>query len=181
MQNEEPRYWPCYCEENVWHACGAFGPDVEEAYAVFVSNGSGAVAVWEQRAAAAGQPILWDYHVVLLLRRAGEWVVVDLDSRLGGETPASEWLARSFPALHAAANEHRPVFRLIPAEVYRRALRSDRSHMRVGSTWRSPPPPWPAIGPASGEGSNLMHFIDMQADFLGEIVELEELVDRIGP
>jgi hypothetical protein len=48
--------------------------------------------------------------------------------------------------------------------------------MRVGSTWLSPPPPWPAIG----EGTNLMRFIDMQADFLGEVLELEDLRDRIS-
>ena len=174
--DDEPRYWPQYCEENVWHACGALDSDVLEAYAVFVSNPAHIVAVWEQRAAPKGQPALWDYHVVLLMRRASGWSVADSDSRLGTETAADVWLRQSFPPLPASASQYRPGFRLVGAAAYREALRSDRSHMRVGSTWLSPPPPWPAIG----EGTNLMRFIDMQADFLGEVLELEGLRARIS-
>ena len=174
--DDDPPYWPLYCEENVWHACGALDDAVREAYAVFVSNPVRAVAVWEQRAAPQGQAILWDYHVVLLVRRAARWSVVDSDSRLGRETPAVVWLQQSFPALPNTASQHRPSFRLVPADVYREALCSDRSHMRADGRWLGPPPPWPAIG----VGTNLMRFVDMQAEFLGEVLLLEALRDRIG-
>ncbi|RDX52697.1 hypothetical protein OH76DRAFT_1399945 [Lentinus brumalis] len=70
------RYTSCYCEENVYLLAQTF---VEEAgasshakpwpweiYVVFISNGGKTVALWSQKARAG--VVVWDYHVVLVLR-----------------------------------------------------------------------------------------------------------------
>jgi hypothetical protein len=49
--------------------------------------------------------------------------------------------------------------------------------MRSGDEWQSPPPPWPTIGDG---GSNLMRFVDMDDEFLGEVLDLEALRKRLG-
>jgi hypothetical protein len=179
----DPRlYWPRYCEENVWHLCGALGEDVDEAFAVFVSSPGERVAVWCQRAGRGRDRVIaWDYHVVLLQRRGALWEFVDPDSTLsavpGAPVPAAEYLDRSFRPLPRLYATLRPRFRLVPAADYRRHLCSDRSHMRTRSgRWHSPPPPWPCIG----EGTNLMRFVDMRGAWLGEVLDLAGLSERLG-
>jgi len=171
-------YWPYYCEENIWHACGELPSAVDEALVVFISNSARAVAVWHQRSApSTEEPALWDYHVILLMRRADEWTVLDPDSTLSTPTMAASYLEATFPALPDQLAQHRPRFRLVPAADYRREFRSDRSHMRApDGRWLSLPPP----GPCIGEGTNLMRFVDTDAEFLGEVCGLENLRQRIA-
>ena len=132
--------------------------------------------MWEQRAAAPGFPIVWDYHVVLLLQEQAGFTILDRDCRLGPALSAGEWLEASFHQLSVGDGQLAPCFRLVPAEIYRRELRSDRSHMRCDGAWIQAPPPWPTIG----SGMNLMRFVDMQADFHGELVDLETLRQRVS-
>jgi hypothetical protein len=171
-----PAYWPCYCEENVWHACGTPDVDARETVAMVISNAARTVAFGGQRAAPPGELLIWDYHVVVFRRVESVWQVFDPDCRLGPDPCAERWLAASFPALEASQAAYRPLFRWVPAELYRRELRSDRSHMRTGDGWQSSPPPWPPIG----EGTNLMRFVDMSDAFLGEVLDLESLRTRLG-
>ena len=58
-------------------------------YAVVISNPTKSVAIWQQTASSATSEhdflVVWDYHVILCLRLAGEnavWVY-DVDSQLG--------------------------------------------------------------------------------------------------
>ena len=171
-------YWPYYCEENIWHACVELPADVDEALVVFISNTARAVAVWHQRSApSAEEPALWDYHVILLMRRGSTWTVLDPDSTFAMPAPAASYLEATFPPLPDELGEHRPEFRLVPAADYRREFRSDRSHMRApDGNWLSPPPP----GPCIGEGTNLMDFVNTGADFLGAVCDLEGLRQRIA-
>ena len=83
----EPIYTACYCEENVYQLCvrllalemegsggtggtgGTGGATGLTGYAVFISNRQKVVPVWCQRSAhSADAPVLWDYHVVLMVQ-----------------------------------------------------------------------------------------------------------------
>lgn len=113
---------------------------------------------------------------MLLVGLGGAWCIVDPDSRLRSPVRADAYLAATFPDPDAIARRYRPLFRLVPAAEYRRALCSDRSHMRRGQAFVKPPPPWPCIG----TGTNLMQFVDMRAEFLGEVVDLAGLRAWLG-
>jgi len=160
-----PRYWPYFCEENVWHLCSdrdAIDGPIEGRKVVFVSNERKQVAMRRQRAGGGG-PIVWDYHAVLLA--AGKlW---DLDTTLGFGVSPELWLEKSFIAVAP-----QPRFRLVDAAAYTTSFASDRSHM-IGADGRplKPMPPWPPIG----KGMNLMRFVDMKEPFLGELTDLKGL------
>jgi hypothetical protein len=95
-------YWPCYCEENVWHACGELPSCVDEALVAFISNPARLVAMWRQRSASsAEEPVIWDYHVILLMRREIAWRVLDPDSALPTPAPVAPYLEATFPLLPA--------------------------------------------------------------------------------
>ena len=165
------RYAAYFCEENVWHLAQerAGRPDV---HAVFVTNRTQQVALWQQR---AGDPVIWDYHVVLFDGRN----VVDLDTTIeGGPTlPVSVWLKGTFlPAPESLA----PRFRVVGAEEFLRTFASDRSHMRgPDGTPRQPFPEWPPIRCPLG-AHTLPRFLDMDDDIAGEWLDLSELRDRFA-
>lgn len=163
-----PRYWPFFCEENVWHLSSDENETlgkVEARQVVFVSSACKQVAMRHQRA-GGGNAVVWDYHVVLLA--AGRlW---DLDTTLGFGISPALWLAESF-----IPGTPEPRFRVIEAPAYLASFASDRSHM-IGADGRplKPLPPWPPIG----KGMNLMRFIDMTKPFLGQVTGLEGLRHR---
>lgn len=171
-------YWPCYCEENIWHLCARPEISGRQAHVAIISNPERSVALWAQRASeAANSPVLWDYHVILLVAADPLWEAWDLDSILGCPLPAHTYLDMTFAGTPYLPSRLAPRFRLVPAAVYRRELRTDRSHMRLeNGELRSPEPPWPTIG----DGSNLDAFVDMESAFLGEVYDLEGLSRRLG-
>ncbi|TBU60678.1 N-terminal glutamine amidase-domain-containing protein [Dichomitus squalens] len=70
-------YISCYCEENIYllaqtflaEASSRVAPWPWEIYVVFVSNHGKTVALWAQKLRAS-DVVVWDYHVVLVLRKA---------------------------------------------------------------------------------------------------------------
>ena len=175
-------YTPFYCEENIWHlaqSADCRGDDGQSRYVVFISNRSGHCALWNQRAAPSPtQPVVWDYHVVLLVRR-GQWQVWDLDTRLEMPSAIEPYVQGTFPARLSVPTELRPAFRVIEAERFVREFASDRSHMRSPTgDWLEPPPPWPMIM-RDGVTSNLAAFIDVTGEEVpGEVLDLAELRAR---
>ena len=171
------RYQPFYCEENVFHLAREPALAGRRRAVVFISNPERACAVWHQRAALRSTwPILWDYHVVLLV--GAPWEVWDLDTTLAVPAPAARYLRRSFR--DGIAEEVAPRFRVVDAGVFTRSFASDRSHMRdARGSYQQPPPPWPPIG-APGAEPNLMRFVDMETPFLGEVLDLRSLHARIA-
>ncbi|HEU4407983.1 MAG TPA: protein N-terminal glutamine amidohydrolase [Polyangiaceae bacterium] len=164
-----------YCEENVWHLCQDPGVEADEAHVVFISNAQEACAFWMQRAApAARQPVLWDYHVILLGRQTG-WKVWDLDSRLPRPVDALEYLRETFRHERAVPAPLRPRFRVVPRAIFLDTFASDRSHMRLGDGgWLAPPPPRPPIRTAA-EAMNLPRFVDTRRPFVGRLFDLAGL------
>jgi len=70
-------------------------------YAVFISNQSKTVALWKQRKAnSPSSPVVWDYHVVLLLTSRGRekidqsWIY-DFDTILPMPCPAQGYVTSS--------------------------------------------------------------------------------------
>jgi len=169
------RYHPLYCEENIWHLCGH--PDVagRSPAALFIRGAGEHVVMWGQRLAQRpGDPVVWDYHVVLLTR--GPWQIWDLDTRYSCPLAAATYLTRSFKPRLTLRPDLVPWFRLVDAADLVRTFASDRSHMRAeDGSWRAPPPPWPPIG----EGHTLGRYLDRSDDIAGEILDLPGLLARV--
>ncbi|KAJ3786187.1 N-terminal glutamine amidase-domain-containing protein, partial [Lentinula aff. detonsa] len=81
---QDAAYTPYWCEENVYLLIQSFSQnpslsEIWEVFAVFISNYS--------KTAQPGQPVVWDYHVVAILRprksssNLHSWVY-DFDTRL---------------------------------------------------------------------------------------------------
>ncbi len=137
--------------------------------------------MWHQRAAAApDEPVLWDYHVVVLAR--APWEVWDLDTTLGLPVSATTYLRRSFRPELRLPPQYAPRFRLVDAAQLVATFASDRSHM-LGPDGRytQEPPPWPAIRPPNGEGaaSNLARFLALGDPIAGEELGLAGLLARV--
>ncbi len=172
---EDCHYQSCYCEENIWHLCQH--PVCTESTVIFIASHGGMFPMLYQKAMSdPTTPILWDYHVILLL--AGQPAhILDFDTILPFCTELGTYLPQSFLPEKSVAPEYRPYFRLIPAQAYLREFRSDRSHMRTeDGGWNSPPPDWPPIG---NGGSNLARFIDMQDHSIGEVLSYNQLLNHI--
>lgn len=173
---ERQRHQPFFCEENVWHLLQAGPAELPEPRAaLFVTNEHRSVAMWGQRA-AVHDPIVWDYHVVVLLPAHG--LVVDLDDRARPVWPVREWIPYAFRAIEP---RFAPRFRIVPAAAFLATFSSDRSHM-LDAAGRplQPLPPWPAPFVPS-RGTNLQRFLDLADPFVGRIVDVRELLTMSSP
>ncbi|KAJ3744587.1 N-terminal glutamine amidase-domain-containing protein [Lentinula detonsa] len=104
---QDAAYTPYWCEENVYLLIQSFSrnpslSEIWEVFAVFISNHSKTVALWNQNLSKEpGQPVIWDYHVVAVLRprkfssNLHSWVY-DLDTRLDLPVNWNTYLARTF-------------------------------------------------------------------------------------
>lgn len=165
------KYHPFFCEENVWHLLRAADDDLPSPRAaLFVINEHRTVAVWGQRAATI-DPIVWDYHVVVLLPDHG--LVVDLDDRERTAWPVREWLPHAF---RSPSTRHAPRFRIVPAAEFLATFSSDRSHMRdAAGRPMQPFPRWPAPF-LEVHGNNLQRFLAVDDPIAGRVVGAEELL-----
>ncbi|KAF7968559.1 hypothetical protein HWV62_30093 [Athelia sp. TMB] len=170
---------------------------VFDIFAVFISNTSKTVALWNQRLAASpGDVVVWDYHVVLLLRikakhldaynqplrgQSAAWIY-DFDSVVDSPSPWQRYVSLTFGAPGEIAPPYQSSFRVVPADMLFAQFVSDRSHMLVPldsirySPERphySPLPPWPAIrgaGARADVATNLMStFVNMGDTGMGEV------------
>lgn len=176
--NAELPYWPFYCEENIWHLCDHPELAPRDPWVLFISNPHRSVALWNQRSAPGSEePVIWDYHVILLCKNSSGWEAWDLDSRLPAPFSAELYLARTFPGLASWNRAFEPRFRLLRATEYRATLATDRRHMLdpTGKPSQTPPP-WPIIG----RGHNLMQFVSTTEPFHGEVFDLDGLRHRLA-
>ncbi|KAJ7109232.1 N-terminal glutamine amidase-domain-containing protein [Mycena epipterygia] len=180
---------PFYCEENIFLLCEAFILLQEEVSAVFISNELKTVALWNQKLSKdAHSVVVWDYHVVLLLRsRDGQNWIYDLDTRLAVPCPLKDYLLQTFR--QDVSSAYQSLFRIVPGPTYVEYFASDRSHMHIepsasisaeACVYRSPPPCYaPLRGRNASVANNLMRsFVSMVSseETFGDIKNLSEMV-----
>lgn len=168
-------YQALYCEENAWHLC--HHPDLRgrSPAALFIRAAGEHCVVWHQRLSPGpGEPVLWDYHVVVLARRP--WQIFDLDTDLDLPCDAATWLRRSLRPELDLRPEFIPWLRQVDAAELLKTFASDRSHMRTADgAWQAPPPPWPCIG----AGHTLPRYLDRDDPIAGEVVTVPALLARV--
>lgn len=177
-------YCPFYCEENIWHLASELTSEGKQVQVIFISNHSQQVALWLQRYSQQGTgttPVVWDYHVVLATFDDQKlWQIWDPDSQLNTPITAIDYLQQTFPSLPHEHADFAPLFRYLDAKMFLRSFASDRRHMLFpNGEWISPPPSWPAITSASFDTHNLDQYCDMSEPFLGEVVPLRQLMDKM--
>lgn len=169
-------YTSHYCEENVWHLCQHSKLTSYKKKVVVISNLQNSWVMWQQRISAqSNQPVLWDYHVILLTYDS-RWLVWDMDTRLAFPSPITHYFQKSFN--HQFYQQHvayKPLFRIIDADLYVAQLYSDRSHMRLpDGAWFASPPPWPMI---THGNCTLNELIEMGNKKIGECFTYEKMVE----
>nr|XP_020820648.1 protein N-terminal glutamine amidohydrolase [Phascolarctos cinereus] len=179
-------YSSCYCEENIWKLCEYIKKHgqypLEECYAVFISNERRMIPIWKQQARPGDEPVIWDYHVVLLhVSSGGQSFIYDLDTVLPFPCPFDTYVEDAFKSDDDIDPQFRRKFRVIRADLYLKNFASDRSHMKDSSgNWREPPPPYPCIQTGASK-MNLNDFISMNPEVgWGAVYTLPDFVHRFG-
>ncbi|XP_028428409.1 protein N-terminal glutamine amidohydrolase [Perca flavescens] len=139
-------YTSCYCEENVWKLCEFVRAErtapLEHLFVVFISNENRTVPLWKQKSGRGDQPVIWDYHVILLQvgPQVSSSVVYDLDSELEFPCSLKLYAAKALRSdTHIRAQYHRKL-RVVPADSFLLNFASDRSHMKNSDgSWKMPP------------------------------------------
>ncbi|XP_033981218.1 protein N-terminal glutamine amidohydrolase isoform X2 [Trematomus bernacchii] len=176
---EKCEYTSCYCEENVWCLCEFFrredAAQLEDMFVVFISNENRTVPLWRQTSGRGGQPVVWDYHVVLLQARSS--VVYDLDSELPFPCSLKRYSSEALRSERGIRPAYHRKLRVVPAHSFLLNFASDRSHMKNSDgSWKMPPPPYPPIHTTESR-MNLDDFISMRPAYgWGRVFSLEEFL-----
>jgi hypothetical protein len=159
------RYTAYFCEENVWWLARSLtdaGIAAARMQVLLFSNATQSVLLLNQRAAQRGQPVAWDYHVVLRVDIGESPQVLDLDTRLDFPTTYLGYLRETFLPQSELPERYRTWVRCIPAASYLAHFHSDRSHMR-GRLPAEAYPDYPVIQPVAGSLSiDLADYRDMR-------------------
>lgn len=139
-------YTPLFCEENIWlllQSLSTTSPTtnaatstmvnlkiaIDKMWVLIITNPEQKIALFNQNAAAVNQPVIWDYHVILLAEINHRYLIFDFDSRLPFVTPLQKYLQNTFIPPTQLPQEFIPYIRKVPAQSYRDKFYSDRSHM----------------------------------------------------
>ncbi len=151
-------YTPLFCEENIWQLLQSFlvinesvanetkhlNTATDKMWALIITNPGQKIALLNQQAAAINQPVIWDYHVIMLAEINYQYLIFDFDTRLPFVTPLQEYLQHTFIPPDKLPQEFTLYLRKVPAQSYLDKFYSDRSHMQ-NQIDTSEFPPWPVI------------------------------------
>lgn len=163
-------YAPFWCEENAIRLARRLGLD--DLLVVFMTNPERTTVFASQRAGqGAASVVFWDYHVVVVDRRApGAPVVWDFDSLVPSPAPFDAWMLATFDVLGPIDEAVAPRFRVGAARLVSRRFSSDRAHMkRPDGTFTADPPPWPRLGRGK---ANLARFLDLDDPIVSTLPDL---------
>lgn len=128
-------------------------------FAVFISNANMSVVLYSQKLAKAPEePVVWDYHVVLLELRSEDHkaYIWDFDTTLPFVTPLAAYVRATFPGQSALKEQYRSLFRIVRADHFAAYFASDRSHMRDDKgDWQATPPAYSCVVARDGETMRL--------------------------
>uniref|UniRef100_A0A8C5DJB9 Protein N-terminal glutamine amidohydrolase n=1 Tax=Gouania willdenowi TaxID=441366 RepID=A0A8C5DJB9_GOUWI len=177
-------YTSCYCEENVWKLCDFVRREqtapLDQLDVVFISNENRTVPLWEQKSGQGEEPVIWDYHVVLLqtVPQSG-YLIYDLDSELPFPCHANIYIHKALRSDQNLKPQYHRKLRVIPANDFLSRFSSDRSHMKNSDgTWKMPPHPTLP----SALQTNLEDFISV-SPFVGwgVVYSLQSFTHRYSP
>ncbi|XP_029023299.1 protein N-terminal glutamine amidohydrolase [Betta splendens] len=177
-------YTSCYCEENVWKLCDFIRRErtapMEQLFVVFISNENRMVPLWKQKSGHGDQPVIWDYHVILLqLGLQYDSMIYDLDSLLSFPCSLKLYGAEALRSDHNIRPKYHRKLRVVPANTFLSNFASDRSHMKnQDGSWRMPPPPYAPIHTTESH-MNLNDFISMDpAVGMGTVFSLTQFLQK---
>ncbi|KAM9737365.1 protein N-terminal glutamine amidohydrolase [Menidia menidia] len=177
-------YTSCYCEENVWKLCEYVRAErtapLEQLFVVFISNDNRMVPLWKQKSGRGGQPVIWDYHVILIqIDPQSDSLVYDLDSELSFPCSLQLYATQALRSDRSIKPEYHRKLRVVPADSFLLNFASDRSHMKnPDGSWKMPPPTYPPIHSAESQ-MNLDDFISMNpAVGWGTVYGLDQFLQR---
>ncbi|KAJ3076295.1 Protein N-terminal glutamine amidohydrolase [Podochytrium sp. JEL0797] len=160
---------PCYCEENVLLLLKRITAqnDSQEAFCVFVSNQTKSIPIWHQ---TRGNPVVWDYHVIAVVRMPERTFVLDLDSTLPFPTPFDVYVNNALPILESSPtndlSRFNRYYRVVKSSEFIKTFASDRRHMQKDGEWMAPPPSYPGFE-SPGCFFNLDKYWTMGEEFVG--------------
>jgi len=146
-------YTPLFCEENIWHlACSLIQQniDADKLSIVFISNPEQHVAIFNQKSGHNQQPVIWDYHVILIRYDQQPALVYDFDSLCRFPVSLPRYLDGCFPSTVTIHPEYQAQFRLVATRKFLSQFYSDRSHM-LGIIEKEKFPDYPLIKPKADE------------------------------
>ena len=175
----EQIYTSCYCEENIWHLCDKIKKsnclkENHKAYVIFISNENRAVPLWNQASSQSEEGlVIWDYHVILIIKTNTASEVYDLDTSLPYPCDFQSYTKATFKSDENILEQFHRKFRVIPFEDYLLNFASDRHHMKDDKgQWIKPPPEYPCIQTPNCR-NNIDEFISMKLDKgVGKVVSL---------
>ena len=168
-------YQPYYCEENIWHLCQ--NKQLKNSHVIFIASRGDSFPMLNQRVMKDPLiPILWDYHVILLVHSETNQIL-DFDTTLPFGVDVDTYFRHSFLDSALLGSDEAPLFKVITASKFTATFSSDRSHMKTESGWLAPQPDWPRIANFT---SNFSSFIDMTNSDIGEVLTYDEVLARFS-
>ena len=129
---------------------------------VFISNEKRTVPLWQQSASQEEDGlVIWDYHVILIIKNVLNCTVFDLDTSLPYPSEFDSYSKYAFKSDTGIMEQFHRKFRVINCKEFLKYFASDRSHMKTkNGQWIKPPPEYPCIQ-TSTSLNNIEMFISM--------------------
>jgi len=187
---EECTYTKNYCEENVWKLCEHIKEKksdfLDHVFVIFISNKNRTVPLWCQRAQAKdSSPVVWDYHVVLMVKMdknaqvAAKYYIYDLDTYLPFPVSLEVYFKETFKPQVFLKSEFNQMLKVVSAIDYLLVFASDRSHMKkANGLWIANPPTYSCIC-TDVATMNLDDFISMESG-IGTVYNVSEFMESFG-
>ena len=165
-QKHDFLYTANFCEENIWKlgqrlVASEKTPTLK--YVLLLSNHERHIPLYHQQHSSQGQPVIWDYHVILL--DANKQLIYDFDSHLPFPIAANHYFQET--VMSSAIPEWRVWVRAIPLPDYLAHFSSNRAHMLTQNA--ALPSVWPDYPPiiAQTQPITLMRYLDFEQDITG--------------